>query len=373
MRNQITAWTVICMITILNTDLTAQVYSNKVVGKKQQTYADSIKQSEYPYALPIWGEKATKMGFSLPYSAGLSVNYLYQKSDLVINNLQIGFNNNQMFSLDDIVRFEQAISTTNGANIRPDFWLFPFLNIYGILAKSQSSTEVDFSIYVPDGESFTKVETFNTKAEFDGTTAGFGLTPTIGVGGGFLALDMNFAWTDIDALEKPAYSFVFGPRFGKSFKFKNPESNLAVWAGGFRVKLNSGTSGSLPLNSLFNTPNLGSKVETGLIRVAEAQVKLDDWWNGLTPAEQIQNKIKYEAAIQVLDRANGFLTSLEDAVNEVENSTVQYSLDKKQENMWNFIIGSQYQINKHWMIRAEFGFLSSRTQFIGGLQYRFGL
>jgi hypothetical protein len=42
-------------------------------------------------------------------------------------------------------------------------------------------------------------------------------------------------------------------------------------------------------------------------------------------------------------------------------------------DMWNFILGSQYQINKHYMIRTEFGFLASRVQFIGGLQYRFGL
>ncbi len=33
--------------------------------------------------------------------------------------------------------------------------------------------------------------------------------------------------------------------------------------------------------------------------------------------------------------------------------------------MWNFVVGTQYQINKHFMIRAEAGFLGSRTQFIG--------
>lgn len=46
---------------------------------------------------------------------------------------------------------------------------------------------------------------------------------------------------------------------------------------------------------------------------------------------------------------------------------------KRQANMWNFIVGTQYQINKNWMIRAELGTLGSRNQFIGGLQYRFGL
>ena len=58
----------------------------------------------------------------------------------------------------------------------------------------------------------------STTVEFNTSTYGFGITPTIGVGGGFLALDMNVAWTDVPQLDKPARSFVFGPRFGKNFK-----------------------------------------------------------------------------------------------------------------------------------------------------------
>ena len=55
----------------------AQVYSDKVVGKKNAELRDSIKATEYPYALPIWGDKAAARGFNLPYSAGLGINYLW--------------------------------------------------------------------------------------------------------------------------------------------------------------------------------------------------------------------------------------------------------------------------------------------------------
>lgn len=55
------------------------------------------------------------------------------------------------------------------------------------------------------------------------------------------------------------------------------------------------------------------------------------------------------------------------------DASVQYSLDKKPKNMWNFIVGSQFQLNKSWMIRGEVGFLGARTQVITGLQYQFGL
>src|SRR5688572_19976974 len=81
----------------------AQVYSNKEVGKKNAELADSLKNSEYQYSLPILRKKAHKAGYNLPYSAGIGINYIWQKSDLVIENLKIGFNNGPMYDLNEVV------------------------------------------------------------------------------------------------------------------------------------------------------------------------------------------------------------------------------------------------------------------------------
>lgn len=353
-----------------------QVYSNKVVGKKNADVIDSIKATPYPYALPILGKKAAALGFNLPYSAGIGINYLWQESDLVINNLQIGFNNGPLHNLDEIVRFNNATSTAAGWNIRPDIWLFPFLNIYGILAKASPSTAVDFSVYVPDADgNWNSVLSMNTKANFEASTLGFGLTPTIGVGGGWMALDMNFTWSDIAELEKPAFATVFGPRLGKTFKFKKPERNIALWVGGFRLHLNSGTTGSLQLNEVIDLSGLQTRVDNGMAKVGNSQQQVNAWWGGLTPVEQKNpvNIAKYETANRALTAAGQFLNGLDEALNDDQHATVQYSLDKRPKDMWNFIIGSQFQYSKHWMIRCEYGFLGSRNQVIAGLQYRFGL
>jgi hypothetical protein len=48
-------------------------------------------------------------------------------------------------------------------------------------------------------------------------------------------------------------------------------------------------------------------------------------------------------------------------------------MNKRPKDISNFIVGSQYQFNKHLMIRAEAGVLASRTAFMGRLQFRFGL
>lgn len=356
--------------------VSAQVYSNKVVGKKNQAYADSIKNAEYPYALPILGKKAAALGFNLPYSAGIGINYLWQESDLVIDNLQVGFNHNPMTDLSEVVRFDNATSTVSAVNIRPDIWLFPFLNVYGIIAKGSPSTRVDFGIYVPDADgNWNNVMSTTAVAEFDATTAGFGLTPTLGVGGGWMAFDMNFTWSDIAALEKPAFAFVFGPRFGKSIKLKKPDRNVAGWVGGFRLNINSGTTGDLNISDVLDLSGLQTKVDNGITKVGESQISVDDWWNGLSDAQKNNpvNEAKYETANRALDRAGSFLNGLDEALNDDQYASVQYSLDKRPANMWNFIVGAQYQHNKHWMIRGEYGFLGSRNQLIAGLQYRFGL
>lgn len=82
---------------------------------------------------------------------------------------------------------------------------------------------------------------------------------------------------------------------------------------------------------------------------------------------------KHELADRALSTAGVFLGNLDNILNDDKNATVQYSLDKRLKNLWNFLIGSQYQFNKNWMLRCEVGLLGTRTPVITGLQYRFGL
>lgn len=350
-----------------------------------QVYADidykklageAVEANKYPYILPIWGAKATQRGFQLPYSAGLGVNYLWQESDLVIDNLQVGFNNGPMYDLDEIIRFDSAVSAAKAVNFRPDVWLFPFLNVYGLFVKAKTSTSINAGLWLPDANNnWNQVTAFSSKADFDATSVGFGLTPTVGISGAWLALDMNCVWTDVSALDKPVFTFVFGPRLGKTIKFRHADRNIAFWVGGFRLKFSSETSGSLNLSEVLPPLGLQDKVDQGFVKVGEAEKQIEAWWNGLSPAEQSNpvNVAKYNTANRTVDAAGNLLTAVDGALSNASTATVQYSLDKAPKDMWNFVVGSQFQLNKHWMLRAEVGFMGSRQQFISGLQYRFGL
>lgn len=361
----------VVMILLFGAPMFGQVYANIDLSIREVD-----KEDLYPYLLPIWGKKAVEKGFQLPYSAGISVNYFWQESDILINNLMVGFNGGPMYSLDEVIRFDSAVAASKGVNIRPDIWILPFLNVYAVFSQAKTSTAIEAALWLPDAENnWTERIAFSSKANFDATSVGFGLTPTVGVSNAWLALDMNFVWTDVSAMEKPVFSFVFGPRMGKAIKLKGPDRSLAVWVGAFRLKLSSGTMGSLNLSELFPLDDLQTRVDQGFETVGEAQAQVDEWWNGLSPAEQ-QNPVniaKHDAANRAIGGAGNLLTAIDGALSDPDSATVQYSLSKKPKDMWNFVVGSQLQLSKHWMFRAEFGFLGSRQQFLAGIQYRFGL
>ena len=352
---------------ITNSQSFSQVYSELTKAKKDST--------EYKQLLPILGKKVHELGFDLPHSAGLGVNYLWQQSDITVSNINVGFNNGDMYNVDELVRFNSVTSESNGINIRPDIWLFPFLNVYGIFAQARSTTNVDVGVYIPRVDGVQELFRVQTSPNFNSTSVGFGLTPTAGFFGGWIALDMNFTWTDVDALDKPVYVFAFDPRIGKTFKLNKPERNISLWVGGFRLKVNRDTNGSLPLGEIFPIDEWNQKVNTGQAKVGEAQIELDNWWENLSPVEQRNpvNIVKREGNQKKLDVASTFLNGAESALGTAETSTIQYNLDKKQKNKWNFIVGSQFQLSKSYMIRAEYGFLSARQHFLCSLQYRFAL
>ena len=103
--------------------------------------------------------------------------------------------------------------------------------------------------------------------------------------------------------------------------------------------LSSETNGSIALSEVLPPGEFGSKVDQGIAKVGNAQQQVDAWWAGLTPPQQQNpvNEAKHNAANRALARAGEILASADNAISTIATSTVQYSMDKRPKDPWNFI------------------------------------
>ena len=213
-------------------------YATTKVKTKHQQYTDSLKQVDYHYIFPALGQKVYEKGFDIPYPVGLMANSVWMKQDIVFSNFQLGFIGENEIPLTDadFIQFGQNTNKSQNYTFRPDIWLFPFLNVYGLFGAGSSTTSVN--IVAPINLSTEVVQDFSTK--------GFGVMGAGGVGPIWISVDVNWTWNNPKLLDKPVAVNVLGIRAGHTFVFKNnPKRNIALcqeecelkWAQKLQVKL----------------------------------------------------------------------------------------------------------------------------------------
>ncbi len=175
---------------------TAQ-YATHKVSKKQKAYIDSLKQIDYNYIFPFLGQKTYRAGFDIPYPIGIMGNYMLMDQSLVFDNMQLGLKTDDvdipLTDVDEFINFGENTNTSYSVNVRPDVWVFPFLNVYGILGYGRSKTSVQLVEPVP----------LNTTIEQNLRTAGFGVMGAFGIGSAWISLDGNWTWSKPELLDKP--------------------------------------------------------------------------------------------------------------------------------------------------------------------------
>jgi len=334
-------------------------YTNKKVRSKHQAYTDSLKAVEYDYVFPVLGQGAYSEGFDIPYPMGIMANYFWADQGILINNFELGFQSaygGPSFDLrplvdengQEIIGFGDNRNVSYSMNVRPDVWIFPFLNVYGIFGYGTSTTTVVIDRL---GNSML-ADPIVSKVEQGIRTAGIGVMVAGGVGPVWISTDFNFTWNKPDLLDKATRANVMGLRIGHTFVFKQkPYRNIAIWVGAMRIKMQSETTGEIKLMDAFGQDFYDKKDE----RVAEYW----NWYNN--EATPIQQKI-----------ADKTLSPMIDEFDKREGeSIVQYGMDKQVTQMWNGLIGAQFQINKRWQIRSEMGLIGDRKSYLFSVNYRF--
>ena len=346
MKKILNLLSVIIILVFISQNSPAQ-YATRKLSKKQEAYIDSIKQIDYPYIFPILGQGAYKKGFDIPYPVGAMANYMWMKQGIVIDNFQLGFQSNNVdlpLTPVDFIKFGENINTSYVFNFRPDVWILPFLNVYGLFGYGSSTTEVNLVAPIPLYSSVT--QNMNTK--------GFGVMGAFGLGPVWTSVDASWTWTKPDLLENAVLVKVLGVRVGKTFTFSHkPESNVAFWVGGMRARMNSETLGSIRLGDALPQDVWDRKDDF----VADYYT----WYDGLDAiTKKLVDASPIPEIIDAIDQRNG------DAI-------VGYGMDKSPKGEWNMVVGGQYQLNKRWMLRTEGGIVGDRKSFLASVNYRFRL
>lgn len=332
------------LLSLFTTESMAQ-YASRKLSKKQQAYIDSLRAVEYNYVFPILGQAAYKKGFDLPYPVGAMANYIWMKQGIVIENFQLGVKNDNVdlpLTPIDFIDFGTNVNTSYAVNFRPDIWVLPFLNVYGLFGYGSSTTEVNLTAPI-DLKSIVAQNM---------STSGFGVMSGFGLGPMWVSVDGSWTWTKPELLDDPVLAKVLGVRLGKTFQFANkPERNVAFWIGGMRARLNSATKGQILLSDAIPQETWD--------RVDQIVDQYNIWYGGLDPIKQgIVDKTPFPAFIESLENRQG-------------NTLISYGMDKRPEQEWNMVVGGQFQLNKRWMLRTEGGIIGDRKSFLASLNYRF--
>jgi hypothetical protein len=251
--------------------------------------------------MPIWGQDAREKGFDLPLPFGVGLTYTYIDQNMVVSDVKI-----EGRPLD--VNIRDAKTTTHTGVFRGDMWLFPFLNVYGLVGETAGVTQ--------PAVVFSNGQVLESEVKYNRFSYGGGATLAGGWKAWFLTIDGN--WTSGDLVskaggqisDKPIRSLTFTPRFGTLFSSGRLGTG-ALWVGGMYL---------LATSELHDSVDLSKRpVLAGL----------------------------------------------------VGSDTLNYSVRVEPKENWNLLIGGNWQLNKRWSFTAEVGGVMDRFHAIGAVMWRF--
>jgi hypothetical protein len=262
--------------------------------------------------LPLWGEKIREMGYDLPLPFGIGGNFVIMDQGIDVRNLKIGFSAPNVAV--NRVTFSDARARDAAYTARLDAWLLPFLNIYGIYGYINGEAELDVNIPAISVDfpiigniPITEAQTASLDIDYEGITYGGGMTLAGGYKNFFGSLDANYTYSDIDVANSEIETYTMSARLGTLVDPKAIKGSLAFWVGAMYMDYEQTVTDSIDLSTVSD----------------------------LLPSVELD-----------------------------------FEIDIKNEQPWNFLFGGHWELTKRWQLVAEGG-LGDRKQLITGLFFRF--
>jgi hypothetical protein len=205
------------------------------------------------------------------------------------------------------VEVDRASGNAYSIDGRVDAWLFPFLNVYGVMGYTQGDTATTAAATLAGLGTLE----FPFVLDYEGFTYGGGLTLVYGYKQLFAMVDYNYTRTDLDIADSEITAHVVTPRVGWHGKAAGLKGS--AWLGAMYQGVDQKFRGQLTVDVPLPPPPIGP----GPMSVP-----------------------------------------------------VSYAVDEEATNPWNMVFGVQWDISPHWQWMIEGGVIG-REQILTSLLLRF--
>jgi len=318
----------------VNHDLTDTGISEISIPNRGFDIADAQEEGprQWNRKLPFMAQRVVDAGYDLPLPLGTGVTYAYTDQEQLLDRLEVGFGGSGETTEVGFVSFSNASSKSNSTQAKFDFWLFPFMNVFGSIGKVTGKAPLQFTVdgngWIEDledagvidctpssrppnlppnpvicGALEDRVVTVPIEANFDGMTYGIGTVLAGGWQGWFVSVPIVFTYSDMDDNTTEGIVTTVAPRGGRVVGLGR-YGNLAFYAGGQYLKTELDVSGTFEFG------------DTGL--------------------------------------------------------AVDYKIRQQNKDRWATTFGGNWSINKHWSWTLEYsGFTGSRDNVVTSVSLRF--
>lgn len=156
-------------------------------------------------------------GVEIPNPLGLGLTFYNQTQPYEIESLEVEFPGLDASQLDGF----DVDNETTSYHLRLDYWLLPFLNVFGLVGNIESKTTLDLGgldIGLP-------IDINDLTVDIDGTVYGLGVVLAVGGEKWFATLAYDYTETDLDVATSSVTASVLTPKVGLRL------SRGAIWIG----------------------------------------------------------------------------------------------------------------------------------------------
>lgn len=206
---------------------------------------------------PLCGKKRRNLGHDLPLPFGAGLHTMYYTQEYKASDLKIVNDENDISARADTL-YQNTTNSELKVTFRPDVWLLPFLNVYGIIGYTKGQTNPD--LYVPyivvenvPGVGEIVVDTsfvLQDKLLYHGPTYGGGATISTGYKSFFLFIDYHYSVTDPSDLDGKLHNHFFSPKIGVLLGKKQRKSKGAFWLGAMYISDNHTFKGEIDVKEI---------------------------------------------------------------------------------------------------------------------------